>query len=93
MSDGSYLCEAWLSPARESFTKLPSEDPDRMEVLLFNALDAKSNVQELEMYACIRNGDKDIIELKHAPMPENGNSQVGRQLLPSFLTGFKLFKR
>jgi hypothetical protein len=85
-----FVCEAWTSPARQSYA-MPSQDPDRQEVLLFNLLDATSNREELEMYACVRNGRGDIIELKLVPQPEGGT--VGGRLLPSFMAGFKLFKR
>ena len=68
-----------------------SQDPDRQEVLMFNLLDAKTNREELEIYACVRNGRKDVIDLKRVSQPEGGT--VGGRLLPSFLAGFKLFKR
>jgi hypothetical protein len=85
-----FVSEAWASPSRAQYT-WPSQDPDRMEVLLFNLLDAKTNTQVLEMYACIRNKRQDIIDLKLVPQPDGGT--VGGTLLPSFLAGFKLFKR
>jgi hypothetical protein len=31
----------------------PSLDPNRIEVLVLSALDAKTNTQTLEMYACV----------------------------------------
>ena len=48
-----FVTEAWVSPARARYTP-PSADPDRMEVLVFNMLDAKTNAQYLEMYSCVR---------------------------------------
>ncbi len=87
-----FVSEAWASPARDGGTQMPSQDPNRFEVLLFNSLDARTGVQELEMYACIRNGKQDIIDLKSIPMPKD-RGQVKSQLLPSFLAGYRLFKR
>ena len=70
---------------------MASQDSDRQEVLMFNLLDAKTNTEELEMYACVRNGRKDVIDLKRLPQPEGVT--IGSRLLPSFLAGFRLFKR
>jgi hypothetical protein len=83
-----FVSEAWVSPA--SYIQ-PSQDPDRQEVLLFNLLDATTNREELEMYACVRNGRKDLIDLKLMQLPDGGT--VGGRLLPSFMAGFRLFKR
>jgi hypothetical protein len=85
-----FVSEAWVSPARASYIQ-PSQDPDRQEVLLFNLLDATTNTEELEIYACVRNGRKDIIDLKLVPQPVGGT--VGGRLLPSFMAWFRLFKR
>ena len=86
-----FVTEAWVGPARERYVP-PSQDPDRMEVLLFNMLDAKTNAQYLEMYSCVRNGKREITDLKLVPMPEDGKTVDGN-LLPAFLSGFRLFKR
>jgi hypothetical protein len=85
-----FVSEAWVSSARKSYIQ-PSQDPNRQEVLLFNLLDAKTNREELEMYACVRNGRKDLIDLKLMQLPDGGT--VGGRLLPSFMAGFRLFKR
>ncbi len=87
-----FVSEGWTSPARTPMTQLPSQDPNRYEVLLFNSLDARTNVQELEMYACIRDRKQSIIDLKSVPMPK-GRGQVAGQLLPAFLAGYRLFKK
>jgi hypothetical protein len=58
-----------------------------MEVLLFNVLDAQSNIQYLEMYSCVRNNRQEITDLKLVPMPEEGKTVDGN-LLPAFLAGF-----
>jgi hypothetical protein len=86
-----FVTEAWVGPARERYVP-PSQDPDRMEVLLFNVLDAETNTQYLEMYSCVRNGQQEITDLKFVPMPEKGKTVDGN-LLPAFLTGFRLYKR
>jgi hypothetical protein len=85
-----FVSEAWVSPARDRYTQ-PSQDPNRQEVLIFNSMDGRTEAQGLEMYACIRNWKQEIIDLKRIPGPDGGS--VGGRLLPSFLAGFKLFKR
>jgi hypothetical protein len=64
-----------------------------MEVLLFNVLDARDNTQKLEMYAGRRNGRQEVTDLKPVPIPGKGKEQVASALLPSFLAGYRLFKR
>jgi hypothetical protein len=85
-----FVSEAWVSPVRDQYTQ-PSQDPNRQEVLLFNSLDAQTQAQGLEMYACVRNWKQEIVDLKRIPNPDGGS--VGGRLLPSFLAGFRLFKR
>ena len=85
-----YVCEAWSSPPRTPFIR-PSQDPNRTEVLLISALDAKTNTQTLEMYACIRDAKQIVIDLKRLPLPEGG--KVESPLLPAFLAGYRLFYR
>ena len=84
-----FVSEAWVSPARQSYT-LPSQDPNRQEVVLFNSLDARTNAQELEIYTCTRQG-RQVIDLKLLEQPRQ--STVEGRLLPAFLAGFRLFKR
>lgn len=85
-----FVSEAWVSPARKPYT-MPSQDPNRQEVLIFNSLDVRSGEQGLEIYACVRNWKQEIVDLKPIPQPDGGS--VGGNLLPSFLAGFRLFRR
>ena len=43
-----YVSEGWSSPPRTPFIR-PSQDPNRTEVLVISALDAKTNTQTLHM--------------------------------------------
>jgi hypothetical protein len=65
-----YVCEGWSSPARMPFIR-PSRDPNRTEVLVISALDANTNTQTPEMYACIRDTQQAVIDLKRLPLPED----------------------
>jgi hypothetical protein len=82
------VCEGWTSPARAKVV-LPSQDPNRMEVLMISAMDVKTNAQTLEMYACLRDYKQAVLDLKPISVP----GQVESGLLPAFLSGFRLFKR
>ena len=85
-----YVSEGWSSPPRTPFLR-PSQDPNRTEVLVISALDAKTNTQTLHMYACIRDTKQAVIDLKRFPLPKDG--EVQSPLLPAFLAGYRLFYR
>jgi hypothetical protein len=84
-----YVCQGWASPARTPFIR-PSLDPNRTEVLVISALDAKTNTQTLQMYACIRDKSQAVIELRHV-LPEDAKAES--PLLPAFLAGYRRFYR
>jgi hypothetical protein len=84
-----YVCEGWASPPRKDFV-MPSQDPNRMEVLVFSSLDPQANKQTAQVYCCVRDYKGAVVELKPSPM---GDTEAESPLLPAFLTGFRLFKR
>ena len=84
-----YVFQGWASPPRTPFIR-PSLDPNRNEVLVISALDAKTNTQTLQMYACIRDTKQAVIDLKRV-LPEDAEAES--PLLPAFLAGYRLFKR
>ena len=84
-----YVFQGWSSPARTPYIR-PSRDPNRAEVLVLSALDAKTNTQTLQMYACIRDTKQAVIDLKRI-LPED--AEADSPLLPAFLAGYRLFKR
>jgi hypothetical protein len=85
-----YVFQGWSSPARTPYIR-PSLDPNRTEVLVISALDAKTNAQTLEMYACIRDTKQVVTDLKRIPLPEDTPAES--PLLPAFLAGYRLFYR
>jgi hypothetical protein len=85
-----YVFQGWSSPARTPYLR-PSLDPNRIEVLVLSALDAKTNSQTLEMYACIRDRKQVVIDLKRVPLPEDTPAES--PLLPAFLAGYRQFYR
>ena len=84
-----YVFQGWSSPARTPYIR-PSLDPNRHEVLVISALDAKTNTQTLQMYACIRDTKQAVIDLKRV-LPEDAEAES--PLLPAFLAGYRLFHR
>jgi hypothetical protein len=84
-----YVCQGWASPSRTPSMR-PALDPNRHEVLVISALDAKTNTQTLQMYACIRDTKQAVIDLKRV-LPED--AEADSPLLPAFLAGYRLFKR
>jgi hypothetical protein len=85
-----YVSEGWASPPRTPFLR-PSQDPNRTEVLVISASDAKTNTQTLQMYACIRGAKQAVTDLKRLPLPEDAKAES--PLLPAFLVGYRLFYR
>src|SRR4051812_25460029 len=85
-----FVSEAWVSPAREKLV-MPSQDPDRIEALVFSALDPSTMEQTLQMFTCVRDRKQVVIELKPVSMPKEGS--VESPLLRAFLSGFRLFSR
>ncbi len=83
------VSDAWASPAREPFI-IPSQDKNRCEVLLISALDAHTKEQTLLLYACIREQNEAVIDLKPLPVP--ADVKVEGPLLRAFLAGYRLVK-
>jgi hypothetical protein len=81
------VSDAWISPAREPFI-IPSQDKNRCEVLLISALDGQTKEQKLLLYACIREQNGVLTDLKHLPVP--ADVKVEGPLLRAFLTGYRL---
>ena len=84
------VTQAWVSPARVPFTIQPSKDPNRCEVLVISALDGVTKEQKLLLYACIREPNGVITDLKPLPVP--ALVKVEGPLLRAFLTGYRLVK-
>jgi hypothetical protein len=83
------VSQAWASPAREPFI-IPSADPNRCEVLVISALDGQTKEQKLLLFACIREPNGVITDLKPLPVP--ALVKVEGPLLRAFLTGYRLIQ-
>jgi hypothetical protein len=82
-----FVSDAWASPAREPFI-IPSQDKNRCEVLLISALDGQTKEQKLLLYACIRERNGVLTDLKYLSVP--ADVKVEGPLLRAFLTGYRL---
>jgi hypothetical protein len=81
-----FVSDAWASPARDP-VYIPSQDKNRCEVLLISAL-GQTKEQKLLLYACIREQNGVLTDLKPLPVPADVN--VEGPLLRAFLTGYRL---
>jgi hypothetical protein len=81
------VTEAWASPAREPFM-IPSQDKNRCEVLAISALDGQTKEQKLLLFACIREPNGVVTDLKPLPVP--ALVKVEGPLLRAFLAGYRL---
>jgi hypothetical protein len=81
------VTQAWASPAREPFI-YPHKDKNRCEVLVISALDGQTKEQKLLLYACIREPNGVLTDLKPLPVP--ALVKVEGPLLRAFLTGYRL---
>ncbi len=81
------VTEAWASPARVPFI-IPSQDKNRCEVLVLSSLDGQTKVQTLLLFACIRDRNGVVTDLKPLPVP--ADVKVEGPLLRAFLTGYRL---
>jgi hypothetical protein len=80
-----FVTEAWMSPARQNYVR-PSKDPNRIEILLINCLDALTKEQTLEGFEYVRDEKGSLTEIKPLPMPKD--IRVEGTLLPAFVAGF-----
>jgi hypothetical protein len=81
------VTQAWASPAREPFI-YPHKDKNRCEVLVISALDGRTKEQKLLLFACIREPNGVLRDLKPLPVP--ALVKVEGPLLRAFLTGYRL---
>lgn len=86
-----FVSEAWLSEAQDGRLPdmLPSQDPQRKEVLIVNGLEVQSKQMRLAIYEMLRDEHGNLREIR--PMRQPGDSQASTDspLLRAFLAGFQ----
>jgi hypothetical protein len=80
-----FVNEAWMS---RNLDVLPSQDPKRIEVLLINSLDARTQEERLLSFDVIRDPKGHVIDLKRSDLPEFGAPKG--KLLPAFQKGYQV---
>ena len=80
-----FVNEAWMS---RNLDVLPSLDPKRIEVLLVNSLDARTQEERLISFDVIRDPKDRVIDLKRSDLPESGHPKG--KLLPAFQKGYQV---
>jgi len=80
-----FVNEAWMS---RNLDVLPSLDPKRIEVLLVNSLDARTQEEQLLTYEIKRDPKGTVTDLTEMDLPKDGHPK-GR-LLPAFQKGYQI---
>jgi hypothetical protein len=80
-----FICEAWMGT---NVRVLPSQDPNRIEVLQVNSLDVRTNTEAMQAYQIKRDPKGNVNDLKALPFPKGGS--VAGRLLPAFLKGYQI---
>jgi hypothetical protein len=77
--------EAWMG---RNMDVLPSLDPKRIEVLLINSLDARTQEEQLLLFEIIRDPKGKVVDLKQPDFPDSGSPKG--KLLPAFQKGYQI---
>ncbi len=80
-----HVCEAWMGT---NINILPSQDPKRIEVLLVNSLDARTQEEKLLSFAIKRDPKGKVLDLKELVLPEAVETKG--KLLPAFQKGYQI---
>lgn len=86
-----FISEGWMSVANKGrlpATK-PSEDPNRVEILLINHLLLKTNATQIVAYEMIRANDDKLVGLRKLPDMEREGGQAQNFLLNAFIDEYK----
>lgn len=80
-----FVCEAWIGT---NINVPPSLDPKRIEVLVVNSLDARTQEEKLLNFEVKRDPKGTVLDLKELVLPETVVTR-GR-LLPAFQKGYQI---
>jgi hypothetical protein len=86
-----FISEGWMSVAskgRLPATK-PSEDPNRVEILLINHILLETNATQIVAYEMIRANDDKLVGLRKLPDMEREGGQAQNFLLNAFIDEYK----
>jgi len=80
-----FVNEAWMG---RNLDVIPSQDPKRIEVLVINSLDTRTQEEDLIAFEIVRNNHHTVVDLKQVILP--GKVSAKGKLLPAFQKGYQL---
>jgi len=80
-----FVSEAWMGT---NLDVLPSQDPKRIEVLLINSLDARTQEENLLAFEIVRDRKGQVTNLKDWSLPDKGSAKG--ILLQAFQKGYQI---
>jgi hypothetical protein len=80
-----FVSEAWMGSNRDV---MPSQDPQRIEVLLINTLDTQTQEEQIIAFEIVRDNQEKVIDLRQMGLPEKDS--VKGMLLPAFQKGYQM---
>jgi len=80
-----FVNEAWMG---RNVDVMPSLDPKRVEVLVINSLDARTQEEDLIAFEIVRNNQHTVVDLKQYVLP--GKVSTKGKLLPAFQKGYQM---
>ncbi len=85
------ISEGWMSLPKESESPktLPSQDPNRKEVLIISGLEIEKQAKYLKLFKMLRDKEGKLIGLTEVIPGEKENSRVDVPLLEAFKKGFQ----
>jgi hypothetical protein len=83
-----FVCEGWMSAAREGKLpeRLPSQDPQRKEVLVISAIEVSSLQTEMALCEMVRDAQGELRELHDVDEPTGRRAES--PLLEAFVLGY-----
>ena len=87
-----FISEGWLSMGEEGRPPrmLPSQDPDRKEVLFVFHCAVERQQTGLVLFEMVRDSGGHLVELREARLPGEAEGRVESPLLDAFVDGFRL---
>ncbi|MFC1959365.1 hypothetical protein ACFLYO_01525 [Chloroflexota bacterium] len=85
-----FITEAWLSVVSdENHIELPSQDPDRKEVLCISSLNVQQRQHDLTLFEMIRDEQGNLVDLQDFQVGDPQMQKTDSPLLSAFVAGYK----
>jgi hypothetical protein len=90
LEDVFFISEAWMSVGHEPPKMSPSQDPNRIEVLLISGLKVIEHEAKMILFEMIRSKKGKLIRLKEFDLPGEEDRQLESPLLDAFIYGYAM---